>query len=818
MNTLWQDLRYAIRGFRRSLAFTLAAIFALALGIGANTAMFSAVNAILLNSRALNSLKDPSRLVLLWEKNPRLSAFFAQRVPVCIENYLEWKKQSRSFADLALFGNLNLDLTSGHEASGAKPEQIEAVRATSNTLPLFGVEPRLGRNFKPEEMQPGKGRVAILSDDLWRSRFQSDPSILGKTLVADALQYQIIGVLPPQFEMPAVREGMGQLKPKLWIPINIAPGPQPAKQFAYYGLGRLKPGVSLARAQAEMNMIGDRLQRADPDLNTGWGINVFPLSVEDVGPELRKSLVILQVAVGFVLLIACANVANLMLTRAVQREKEIALRIALGAPRTRIARQLLSESVLLSCLGGVAGLLLAFGILRLVSVLAPSETHGFHELRIDPLVLVFTILTTVAAGILFGLAPALHALRQSIGEALGHGARTVGGTSKRLRGALVIAEIALSLILLIGAGLMIRSLMNLMGTDMGFRPDHVLTMNVALPQAKYSTPERVASFDDRLLAAVRQLPGVSAATLTDALPMRSITQTSYGLEGKTAKPGEELITDLAHVEGGYLETLGLKLFRGRTIETHDVLTNQLVALVNQAFAQENWPKQDALGKSVYFGSGKGKSTRYSVVGIVSDERQFGPDAPSHTQVYLPQHGLQSAILVARTTGDPLAMTSAVESQVWNLDKDQPVAKVESMESVLREWTAPRRFNMTVLLNFAAVALLLAAVGLYGVLAYSVGLRTREIGVRVAMGAEPARIARLIVGEGFRLVIAGAVVGLAGAYAVTRFLRSLIYGVSAMDPETIATVTAALMAVAFVATYFPARRAARTDPMEALRTE
>ncbi len=819
METLWQDLRYALRGFQKSFGFTLAAIFALALGIGANTAIFTVVNAILLNSQALKSLQDPDRLVMLWEKNPRLDFFVAERMPPRLKNYLDWKKESRAFEGMAIFHDTHLNLTAPKDSARRKPEQVSAAQVSSDFLPLLGVRPRLGRNFKPEEMQAANGKVAILSDDLYKSRFNSDPRILGKVLRASDVEYQIVGVLPPNFEMPAVWEGLDQSRPKVWTPVEIAPGLQEQRERGYFVFGRLKTGVTLAQARAEMSVIAKRLERADPDLDRGFGVNVFPLSVEDVDPALRKSLFVLQIAVGFVLLIACANVANLLLTRAVRREKEIAVRLALGAARGRIVRQMLSESLLLSVTGGVAGLLFAFGALRAVSSLAPAETHGFHELRVDPLVLGFTVLVTMIAGLLFGLAPAFHALRQNVNDALGRGARGVGGTSNRLRSALVISEIALSIILLIGAGLMIRSLASLMSTDMGFRPDHLLTMRISLPQLKYGNPEQVTAFNQRLIDAVRQIPGVRSAALTDALPMRSISETSFELQGKPVKPGQEPLAELARVEDGYFETLGLKLYRGRTFTRQDIAVPQPnVAVVNQAFARANWPGEDALGKVIVFPQRTGKKLDYSVIGVVDDEHQLGPDSASHAEMYLAQAQLQYMILVVRTRGDPLAMTSAVENQVWNIDKEQPVSDVDSMEHILHEWTAPRRFNMMVLLNFAGVALMLAAVGLYSVLAYSVGLRTREIGVRVALGAEPRRVASLVVGHGLKLVAAGVAVGLAGALAVTRFIKSLIFGVTTTDPDTYVAVTVALVAIALVASYLPARRAARIDPIQALRVE
>lgn len=819
MNTLRQDIRYAIRGFRNSAGFTIAAIFALALGVGANTAIFSVINAVLLNSAPMKQLRQPERLVMIWEKNPLLPAFIAERMPARLRNYLAWKKEARSFEGMAIYTETNVNVVAENDSSARRTEQVAAARASSGLFPLLGIRVHLGRNFKPQEMQPGNGRVAIIADDFYRSRFHSDPGILNKTVRADGVQYRIIGVLPPRFELPATWGGFDQNQSKIWLPVNIAPGPRQAKQSNYLVFGRLRQSTTLEQARAEMNVIAKRLQREDPDMNAGFGVNVFPLAEEDVSPELRRSLLVLQVAVGFVLLIACANVANLLLTRAVRREREIAVRVALGAARSRIVRQMLSESILLSLAGGLAGLLLAFGILRLVSALAPPDTHGFHELRIDPMVLGFTIAITVLAGILFGLAPIFHALRQSVNDALGRGARGAGGASNRLRNGLVIAEIALSSVLLIGAGLMIRSLATIMATDLGFRPDHLITMRISLPQAKYAKPDQVAAFNDQLLKDAQQLPGVRSASLTDALPMRSISDASYELESQLTRPGGDRVCDRAHVREGYFETLGLRVLWGRTFDRQDALASPpSIAIVNESFARMNWPNQDPIGKIVLYPQADNKKERYSIIGVVSNEHQFGPDSPTHAEVYLPVRELQSMILLARTLGDPAAMTPAIEAQIWKIDKEQPVSDVGTMDTILHDWTAPRRFNMTVLLNFAGVALLLATIGLYSVLAYSVTLRTREIGVRVALGAEPHKIIRLVVKQGFRLTIVGIVIGLTGAFMLTRFMQSIIFGISTTDPGTFVLVTCVLALVSVLASYLPARRAARIDPVQALRVE
>jgi putative ABC transport system permease protein len=792
---------------------------ALALGIGANTAIFSTVNGVLLNSLPFRSIKEPNRLMSIYERNPAILAFISERLPVRFKNYLEWKKQNQSFESIAAYQDASFDLSSANSTGHREPEQVHGVRATSDFLPLLGVRPRIGRNFSADEMRSGAAHVGIISDDLWRSRFQADPNIIGRTIRATGTEYQIIGVLPPDFELPATGQGLDQSKPKLWVPMNINPSSQEERNMALTVFGRLKRGVTLDQARAEMNVISRRLQQAYPDMNRGWGISVFPTVSEDVDPAVRRSLYVLQVAVGFVLLIACANVANLLLTKAVAREKEMAVRIALGASRGQIVRQTLTESLLLSFIGGALGLLLAYEALHVISYLAPKDTHGFHELRIDPLVLAFTLGSTLIAGVLFGLAPSFYSIGRGVNSALNRGARSVGGASNRFRSALVIAEISLSLILLVGAGLTIRSLSSLMNVDLGFQPDHLLTMSITLPGSRYTKPEQMAAFNDQLLERVQHLPGVRAASLTTALPMRSISEQSYQIPGVPTDPNKMKVTDWARVTDKHVDAIGMRLLRGRSLTRQDVLASMPdVALVNDAFARANWPHDDAIGKAFLFSGEDGKDVRYTVVGVVSNEHQFGPDTATHAQIYLPGHHMQGMSLVVRAAGDPLALANAVKQQIWAIDQDEPVSEVDSMENVLHEWTAPRRFNMTVLLNFGVIALVLAAIGLYSVLGYSVSLRTREIGIRVALGAEPKNVAGFVLRQGVGLTLFGIAVGLAGAFALTRFMQSIIFGISAFDPFTFAGGSILLIAIAAAASYLPARRASRIDPMQALRTE
>lgn len=819
MDTLWQDMKYAVRGLGRSPGFALAVVAALALGIGANAVIFSVVNAVLLHPLAFRELKDPDRLAMVWEKNPLLSLFFANRMPPRLRNVRAWKEQSRSFEDLGAWSDTTVTLTSGNDRAGLQPEQVEAGTVSANLLPLLGIHVRLGRTFTDADAKSGKGQVVILSDELYQSRYGVDSHILDKTIIAGGQQYRVIGVLPPGFQLPAVWGGFDQKKPRLWFPLDMHPSAEQDESFSQYVFGRLRPGVGLEQARAEMDVISKRLADSVPDKNKGFGVNVASLAEEDVGPELRRALAVLQVAVLFVLLIACANVGNLSLTRAVARDKEIAVRAALGAGRLRIVRQTLTESILLSLVAAGVGLLLSFWATKLVSFLAPKDTHGLHELRIDGTVLAVSIGVAILSGILFGLAPASHALKNNLNEVLNRSSRSVAGSSQRLRNVLVAAEIALSLILLIGAGLMIRSLASLMNTDLGFRRDHLLVMRLELPNQKYSKPEQVSLFNDRLMGGVRQLSGVRSAALTNALPMKSVNQSSIELPGKTFPPGTLPVSDWARTSDAYFETLGIPILKGRSYTREEALASEPdAAVINQAFARTYFANEDPLGKVIVFGNEKGGNTRYRVIGIVGNEHQLGPDGEQHAEFYVPSNQLRSMMLVTRTVGDPLALAAAVKQAVWNIDNQQPVSEVGTEEDALREWTAPRRFNMVILLNFAGIALVLAAVGLYSVLAYSVTLRTREIGIRVALGADPRAVTTFIVRQGLSITLIGIAIGLGGAFLLTRFMQSLIFGVSTVDAVTFAGVALLLMAVSMVASFVPALRAARLDPIQALRTE
>jgi len=810
--SLWQEIRYALRSMRRSPGLTAIAVFALALGMGANTAIFSVVNAVLLNSAPLRALRQPSRLVMLWESNPQMMDFLKERMPVAMANFQEWRRQSRSFEGMAAFLSTNVNI--GARSPGDRPERVDAIQADPSIFPLLGVSPAMGRSFTTEEAQSAAAPVVMLSAALYRRRFGNDTNLAGRTIRVDGVDRSVIGILPAGFELPAAWEGFDQKKADVWIPLdtNAAGSEQQMFERLYLVYGRLRPGVSLSTARSEMTVIANRLRLAHPEPNKGFGANVFPLADEDVSPDMRRALLVLQIAVGFVLLIACANVANLLLARAVGREREIAIRLALGARRKQIVRMLLIESLVLSFVSAAVGSVLVVWGMSIIAALAPPDVHGFHELRLDPLLFAFTLGVSVLTGLLFGLAPALHGTRANLNKSLSQGGRSIASGPQWMRSTMVVGQVALALMLLAGAGLMIRSLGVLMNVDLGFRADHLLTTQINLLNP--SDPSAVHAFCDRLLEGVERLPGVRAASISTGMPMESVSESNYDIEGAAPRPGGFRIASVNNVSEDFFRTMSIPIRAGRDFTRADAAAKQSsVAIVTDLFARENWPSESPLGKVIRF-----EGRPFTIVGMVGDTRQLGPDNVMRPEVYVPVRDLSNVNLAIRTAGDPAALGPALRRLVWTIDSQQPLERMRPMEGELRSWLAPRRFNMTILGVFAGLALILAALGLYGVLAYVVTLRTRELGIRVALGADRAALLRLIVGQGTRLVLFGIAIGLAGALVLTRFMASLLFGVSTVDPLTFAVVPAILVAVALLASYIPALRASRVDPMQALRAE
>ncbi|HVN06458.1 MAG TPA: ABC transporter permease [Bryobacteraceae bacterium] len=810
-------MRYALRVLRKNPGFTIAAAITLALGIGANTAIFSVLNAMLL--RAL-PFRDPQRLVMVWEANPALDSLVAERVQTCLRNFLEWRNQNHVFERVAFFRYGSFDLTGGD-----KPEQVVAAPVSPGFFDLMGVPGMLGRTFTAQESEPGRNRVVVMSYALFERRFGGNPRVVGQSVAINGANYTIVGVLPRDFHLPSFRGGMEEIKPEVFVPADIDPQRNEATLTArrLYVFARLKPGVSLGRARADMALIASNLEKKYPDLDRTWRSSVFPLSVEDMGPDMRRTLLVLECAVVFVLLIACANVINLQLTRSAAREKEMAVRAALGAGRWRMIRQMLGESLLLSVLGGGAGILLAFWAVAGMVALAPADIHHINDLRIDGGVLVFTAAITIITGLLFGLAPAIFAARQDPNDALRRGGRWgEGGVCARLRRALVVAEVALSLALLAGAGLMIRSLRTVLQLTPGFRSDHLLTMMIDLHPDRYTKPEQGAAFVNELLQRIDRLPGTVSAAVVNDLPMERIQMTTFRVEGRPAPPpGQGPVADYRDVSDEYIGTMGMRLIGGRGFTRAEAeKNNPTEVIVNETLARKLWPHQESLGQVLDSSAGHGPGTwRRVVVGVVADTRQLGLDSPPRPEMFFPSRSQFPSIgLIVRTAGDPLRMAPAVTAQVLAIDKDQPVHDVYAMEHVVDDTISQRRFNMLLLAVFAGTALALAAVGIYGVLAYTVSRRTQEIGIRMALGAQTGDVLRLVGGEGLTLVLTGIGIGLAGGLALTRLMSNLLFGVSPTDAVTFAVVPAVLAAVALLACFLPARRAAHVDPTMALRYE
>jgi putative ABC transport system permease protein len=799
---LIQDLRYGMRQIRRTPGFAAVAVVTLALGIGANTAIFSFVNGVLLQPLPY---KEASRLVFVAGTNEK------QGVKVDVTSYpdfADWRAQNRVFSGLAAYRAQYYDLS-----GRGVPERTRGVRITEDLLELLEESPELGRSFAPEEYQPGSDHVVLLSDGLSRRLFAGDPQIVGRALRLNDDVYTVIGIMPSSFQFPPTENA------DLYAPLT----PDANRHHGWlFSVGRLKPGVSLQQAQAEMDTIARRLEQQYPGSNKGVGVNVLSLQ-ESVVVDLRPALLVFSCAVGLVLLIACGNVANLMLSRSTARERELAVRAALGAARGRLMQQVLTENVLLGLRGGTLGLALAvWGVRALVAMLKfrvpPSQLESIH---IDGWVLSFTFLVSMLTGITFGLAPALVASRLELNESLKEGPRGVAGTvrSGRLRGVLVVSEVALSVVLLVGAGLMIKSFVLLTNVDTGIEARNVLAMDFSLQESKYGKPHVRADFLQQVAERVRMLPGVQSASWVTDLPMSDYTDgLSFSIVGQPDAPGTHRSASFNVVGPGYFKTLRIPLIRGRDFTDHDTDTAPGVVLINQAVVRRFWPEEDPLGKQITM---DGKRF-FSIIGVVGNIRQQGPASQTSPEVYLSY--LQDPVdwpyrtLVVRSGGDPLKLVGLVQQAVWSVNKDQPISHTRTMEQVRAGSVAQPRVFAVVLGVFAALALVLASVGIYGVVSYSVAQRSHEVGVRKALGAENTDVLRLVLGEGMVHVAVGLGIGLAGALALTRLLSGFLYGVRPTDLITYGAVALVLTGAALLACYLPARRAMKVEPMVALRYE
>jgi putative ABC transport system permease protein len=806
MESLRSDITYAIRNLSKRPGFTLIAVITLALGIGANTAIFSAINALLLNPLPFPEL---DRVVAIWDKSPSRGYDHNE---VTFANYLDWQAQSQSFEQLALYRWWSVNL-----AGIDPPERAQGFQVTANYLDALGMKPIIGRNFLPEENQPGKDQVAIISHSLWQRRFGGDPNILNKTITTNAVVRTIVGVMPEHFNYPKGGEIYG--------PLAITPQIiQNRRTHTYYVVGRLKPGVSLQSAQSDIDNITARLEQQYPDHNKGWGATVYPI-VADTVRTYDTVLWVVMAAVAFVLLIACANVANLMLARASGRQREIALRTALGASRWRIIRQLLTESVIVALIGGALGVLIAFWGIDALRTANPGDAArfapGWHQLGLNFTVLAFTLGLSLFSGIVFGLAPALQVSKPNLNDSLKEGIRQTAGRSHRLRSSLVVFEIAVSLVLLVGAGLAVRTFLTLLRTDPGFNSENLLTMNLVLPVAKYTDEPQRAAFYSDLLQRMRSVPGVESAAAVNFLPLGgSNASDSYLVEGEAVpSQDQENLARYRVCTPEYFQTMGIRVVKGRSFTDQDKAGAPLVVIVNETFARKHWPNGDAIGKRIKSYGPLDKAPWMEIVGVVQDVKHE-LNIPVSPDFFFPyaQDVWSSMVVVARTRVDPASLAGALRQQVWAIDKDQAVFDVRTMKEVRSISVAMYSAGSVMLGIFAGLALLLASIGIYGVMAFAVTQRTQEIGIRMALGARALDVLKLVVRHGMKLALLGIVIGLAGSWALTRFMKQLLVGVEATDLLTFSVVSLCLLVAAFVACFVPARRATKVDPLEALRYE
>ena len=805
MDTLFQDLRYAIRTLLKNRSFTAVAVLALALGIGANTAIFSVVNAVLLRPLPF---PEPDRLVAIKTINLKSGENnFGNASPA---DFVDWRARSNSFEQLTAETGGSVTMTGGEQ-----PESFPGARVSDDYFAMLGTKPFLGRAFLPDEFKSNGSPAIILSHRLWQRRFASDVGIIGQTLTLDGKPSTVVGVMPPDFKQPAYAE--------VWMPLLTDSSEMQLRGARYFvTIARLKPGVALAQAQAEMGTVAAALQEQHPESNASWSVRIFSLQESIVG-NFRTALLVLLGAVGFVLLIACANVASLLLARASERRKEMAIRAALGATRFRVIRQLLTESILLAFAGGAAGLLLAFWGVKAIIRLIPEAMRfpRLDEIQIDARALAFTLVVSLVTGIIFGIIPGLQVSKPDLQESLKEGGRSSTGNLgvHRTRSVLVISEVALALLLLIGAGLLIRSFARLNQTSLGFDRENLLTIGIGASPQKYPQARQRAAYYKQFLERLETLPGVESAALSSSLPLGFNLIFPYTVEGRAAGPADAPQAAFSSVSPNYFSAMHIPLLAGREFTEQDNKDAPNVAIINETMARRFFTDENPIGKRVKIDY-LNQPTSFEIVGVVGDTKQSSLADQTNVGVYVSyfQYPWFSSLLIVRTATDAASFAAPAQRAIWSLDKDKPISYVKTMDQLLSESVAEPRLYVFLLSVFALVALALAVIGIYGVMSYSVGQRTREIGIRMALGAQPGDVLRLVVGQGMILVLIGVITGLAAALALTRVMASLLYDVKATDPLTFFGVAAILAGVALGACFVPARRATKVDPMVALRYE
>jgi putative ABC transport system permease protein len=804
MKSVLRDLRHGLQLLIRSPWFAAAAVVTLALGIGANTAIFSVVNAVLLRPLPF---KEADRVVKLWESRIQKGR---ERNPVSPPNFIDWREQNHAFEELAAYTSWNPNFVGGDGAT-----RLQGVQVSMNMFRLLGVNPIIGRYFTPDDPQSGDERVVVIGYGLWQRQFGSDPHVTNRTMTLNGNSHSIIGIMPRDFQFPPAAE-----RKDVWTPLVFDVDDLNGRATRYLQVvARLKSGVSIDQARDDMQNIAGRLATQYSQTNGGWGVTVVPF-YDALVADARPTLLVMLGAAGFVLLIGCANVANLLLARASGRQREVAVRLAMGASRSRIVRQLLTEGVVLAVLGGGLGTLLAVAGSRIIIASAPEGIPRLKEISLDASVLSFSVALSLLTALIFGLFPALQVSKPDLNQILKEAGRSVvGGTGGlRFRSVLVVTEVALAFVLLVGAGLMLRSFVRLVGVDAGFSAHGALTAQLSLPSYKYESPAQQRAFFERLVESVRSLPGVQAAGLVSYLPLGgSNMEWSFSIRGRPSQADDAQFAEYRQISARYFQAMGILLQRGRAFSESDAVGSPPVIVVNDAFVRQYFPNEDPLHKVVGFGR---QPEWREIVGVVADVRHFGLASEAKAEAYVPyqQDPWPAMALVVRSDGDPVAMVSALRSCLMAIDADLPLYNVRTMESLVAESVAPRRLAMRLLGIFSGVALVLAAVGVFGVMASSVSQRTHEIAIRAALGARPEAIQRLIVLQAAVLALAGIGVGLVASVLLTRFISILLYDVSATDPMVFAAVASTLTVVLIFASYIPARRATMVDPMTALRRE